>query len=97
MRAIGWLTGRDVQEGTELSENTYTVRSACGETKVVRSSNRQFAIGEQVDHQAGRLHAHTHLGQAPASGLCAAPAGSTDSRCCEQAGELPDGVVPKER
>ena len=78
---IGWLAGWGVQEGTGLSENAYKVRGANGETQVVRSPNRQFAIGEQVDQQGGRLHAHTGSGQAPASGLCAAPAGSAGSRC----------------
>ncbi|SFP51340.1 hypothetical protein SAMN05216229_10365 [Geopseudomonas sagittaria] len=78
---IGWLAGWGVQEGTGLSENAYQVRTADGDTKVVRSPNRQFAIGEQVDRQAGRLHARTDSGQAPASGLCAAPATSAESRC----------------
>lgn len=78
---IGWLAGWGVQEGTGLSENAYQVRSADGETRVVRSPNRQFAIGEQVDHQAGRLHARSDAGQTPASGLCAAPASAPESRC----------------
>lgn len=78
---IGWLAGWGVQEGTGLSENAYQVRGDDGETRVVRSPNRQFAIGEQVDRQGGRLHARSDSGQAPASGLCAAPANSVESRC----------------
>jgi hypothetical protein len=70
-----------VQDGAGLSENAYQVRSADGETRVVRSPNRQFAIGEQVDRQGGRLHAHTDSGQPLVSGLCAAPASSTGGRC----------------
>lgn len=77
---IGWLAGWGVQEGTGLSENAYTVRGADGETRVVRSPNRQFAIGEQVDHRGGRLYARSDSGQAPA-GLCAAPTGAADGRC----------------
>ncbi|MNZ46439.1 hypothetical protein D3C78_641210 [compost metagenome] len=78
---IGWLAGWGVQESTGLSENAYTVRTADGETRVVRSPNRQFAIGEQVDRQVGRLHARSDAGQPPASGLCAAPTDSAESRC----------------
>lgn len=78
---IGWLAGWGVQEGAGLSESAYTVRSADGETKVVRSPNRQFAVGEQVDQRGGRLYARSDSGQAPASGLCAAPAGAADGRC----------------
>ncbi|CAD5378254.1 conserved exported hypothetical protein [Pseudomonas sp. OF001] len=77
---VGWLAGWGVQEGTGLSENAYTVRGADGETRVVRSPNRQFAIGEQVDHRGGRLYARSDSGQAP-SGLCAAPTGAADRRC----------------
>jgi outer membrane lipoprotein SlyB len=78
---VGWLVGQGVQEGAGLSENAYTVRGADGETHVVRSPNHQFAIGEQVDRQGGRLHARTDSGQPLVSRSCAAPAGSADSHC----------------
>lgn len=77
---VGWLAGWGVQEGTGLSENAYTVRGADGETRVVRSPNRQFVIGEQVDQRGGRLYVRSDSGQAPA-GLCAAPTGAADGRC----------------
>jgi len=78
---IGWLAGWGVQEGAGLSENAYTVRGTDGETRVVRSPNRQFAIGEQVDQRGGRLYVRSDSGQPPASGLCAAPAETADVRC----------------
>lgn len=78
---LGWLAGWGAQEGAGLSENAYEVRSDDGGTRVVRSPNRQFAIGEQVDRQGGRLHARSDSGQSPASELCAAPANSADVHC----------------
>lgn len=78
---IGWLAGWGVQEGTGLSENAYQVRNDDGETRMVRSPNRQFAIGEQVDRRGGRLHARADSGQAMDRGLCAAPASANDGRC----------------
>lgn len=78
---IGWLAGWGVQEGAGLSENAYKVRTAAGETAVVRSPNRQLAIGEQVDQRGGRLHVRADAAKDPASGLCSAPTSPSESTC----------------
>lgn len=77
---VGWLVGWGVQEGTGLSENAYRVRTANGEEVVVRSPSRHFASGAQVDRTGGRLYAR-EADQAPASGLCTAPAGDAAGKC----------------
>lgn len=54
---LGWLAGWGAQENTGLSESAYKVRGEDGGIKIVRSPNRQFAVGNQVEHRAGRLQA----------------------------------------
>jgi len=77
---VGWLAGWGVQEGTGLSENAYRVRTASGDVQVVRSPNRHFAAGEQVDREGGRLYA-SGAGKDPARDLCQAPTGPDDAKC----------------
>ncbi|WP_407364341.1 hypothetical protein [Pseudomonas luteola] len=53
---LGWLSGWGIQDSTGLSEKAYKVRTNTGETLTVRSPRQRFAVGEQVEYRAGRLH-----------------------------------------
>lgn len=54
---LGWFAGWGVQETTGLSGRAYKVRNDEGVIKTVRSPNKTFAIGDQVEQRAGRLYA----------------------------------------
>lgn len=54
---VGWLLGRTAQQATGLEERAYAVRTAEGDTRVVRSPNAEFSIGEQVERRGNRLYA----------------------------------------
>ena len=54
---MGWLLGKTAQQASGLEERAYTVRTAEGETRMVRSPNAQFSVGEQVKRRGNRLYA----------------------------------------
>lgn len=56
---VGLFAGKGVQEGAGLEGRAYVVRKESGEEDVVRSPNREFAEGEKVVIQGGRLLAPT--------------------------------------
>src|SRR5690554_1532069 len=54
---VGLLLGKGVQQAAGLEERAYAVRTAGGETQVVRSPTAEFAIGQQVERRGNRLQA----------------------------------------
>lgn len=53
----GLLLGKTAQQIGGLEERAYQVRTAQGDTRVVRSPNAEFSIGQQVELQGNRLYA----------------------------------------
>ena len=53
----GWWLGKSAQQAGGLEERAYAVRTAEGETRVVRSPKAEFSIGEQVERRGNRLYA----------------------------------------
>lgn len=54
---VGWLLGKTAQQASGLEERAYAVRTVEGDTRVVRSPNAEFSIGEQVERRGNRLYA----------------------------------------
>ena len=60
---VGLLLGKGMQQAAGLEERAYAVRTASGETQVVRSPSAEFAIGQQVERRGNRLQAATGPGR----------------------------------
>ncbi len=51
---VGALVGSSGQEASEGGEHSYQVRTDNGTVKTVRSANRRFAVGDQVEIRGNR-------------------------------------------
>ncbi|SIQ13214.1 hypothetical protein [Aquipseudomonas alcaligenes] len=56
--AVGGWSGAQVQRASGQSGTAYRVRDEAGEERWVRSPQRRFERGQQVDLRQGRLYPH---------------------------------------
>lgn len=66
---VGMLIGGAAQDGTDSHDRAYVIRTDEGEIKTVRSPNRVFAVGEQVEYRGNRLYeSNQEVAQADTAG-----------------------------